>query len=107
MVAAVRPEIEQLESAFYNLLELEKCVDRAPDATDPELIKQRRRTSGLTARARSKGLADHLERAAGKWRRIDSLADKICYFQATDFKGSSAELLRTANDRFQLAISRF
>ena len=107
MVAAGRSEIEALESAHFNLLELEKCVDRAPDATDPEVVEQRRRTADLTATARSKGLADHLQRAEAKWRRLDSLADKICYFQATDFKGSSAQLLRGANDRFQLAISRF
>ena len=107
MVSAGRPEIEALESAYYNLLELGKCVDLAPDAADPEVIKQRRRTTDLTATAHSKGLEHHLERAAAKWRHLDSLADKICYFQATDFKGSSAQLLLGANDRFQLVISRF
>lgn len=105
--AAAQSNIDALEATYFNILELEKCVDRAPDAADPELLEQRGRTSGLIQAAQSQGLEAHLERAAAKWRHIDTLADKICYFQMNDFKDSSARLLRRANDRFQLAISRF
>jgi hypothetical protein len=106
-VAASRPEVEALESAYYGLLEFQKCVDRAPDAADLVLARERRRTTELTGRAEAKSLQPYLERAAAKWRDIDSRADKICYFQATGFRESSARLLRDLNDRFQTAVSRF
>ena len=105
--AAAQSNIEDLEAAYYAILEFEKCVDRAPDAADPGVFEQRRRTAALIPSAEAKGLEAHLERAAAKWRRIDELADKICYFQMNDFKGRSSQLIRGANDRFELAISRF
>lgn len=106
-VAASRPEVEALESAYYGLLEFQKCVDRAPDAADPVLARERRRTTELIGRAEAKSLQPHLERAAAKWRDVDSRADKICYFQATGFRDSSARLLRDLNDRFETAVGRF
>jgi hypothetical protein len=98
--------VEALKAAYYGILEFEKCVERAPDATDPRLAQERRRTTDLIVRARGKSLQPYLDQAAARWRHIDSVADKICYFQMTDFKGTSAALLREANDRFRLAIER-
>jgi len=105
--ALAQSKIDDLEAAHYNLLEFEKCLDRAPDAGDPQLALERRRTTTLVQRARAKGLQPYLDQAAEEWRRIDSLADKVCYFQTNDFKGTSALLVGHANDRFQAAIDRF
>ena len=105
--APVERDVEELKAAYYNVLEFEKCVDRAPDAKDRALLNERRRTTGLIQRARSKSLQRYLDEAEAKWRRIDSLADKICYFQTNDFKGTSARLLRNINDRFESVIGRF
>jgi hypothetical protein len=104
---AVQSDIDALKAAYYNILELEKCVDLAPDAADPRLAHERRRTSHLRRQARARSLQPYLDEAAARWRHIDALADKVCYFQMNDFKGTSAALLREANDRFQQAIARF
>lgn len=105
--APAQSKIEALKAAYYNLLELEKCVGYAPDAGDPALAVERHRTTDLIQRARAKGLQPYLDQAAAEWRRIDSLADKVCYFQTNDFKGTSALLVGQANDRFQAAIDGF
>lgn len=105
--APAQSKIDDLKAAYYNLLEFEKCLDRAPDAGDPQLAVERRRTTTLVQRARAKWLQFYLDQAAAEWRRIDSLADKVCYFQTNDFKGTSALLVGQANDRFQAAIDRF
>ena len=105
--APAQSKIDDLKAAYYNLLEFEKCLDRAPDAGDPQLAVERRRTTQLVQRARAKGLQAYLDQAAAEWRRIDSLADKVCYFQTNDFKGTSTLLVGQANDRFQAAIDRF
>lgn len=105
--STARPDSEALEAAYYNILEFEKCADLASDAADPELAVERERTADLRKLANAKSLQPHLDRAAAHWRRTDSLADKVCYFQMNDFKGTSAGLLRDDNDRFQSAIGRF
>ncbi len=97
---------EGFKAAYRHLLEYEKCLDRAPDAHDPRLVGERRRTADLIRLAQAKGLQAHLDGAAAEWRRTDSLADKVCYFQIADFKGTSPLLVREANDRFELAVGR-
>jgi len=104
---AIQSDIDGLKAAYYNILELEKCANLAPDTADPRLADERRRTSGLRQQARARSLQPHLDEAAAKWRHTDSLADKVCYFQTNEFKGTSADLLHEANDRFQQAIARF